>query len=29
MPFKFVLGQQEVIKCWDMAFAQMRIGEKA
>ena len=29
MPFKFVLGQQEVIKCWDMAFAQMTIGEKA
>ena len=29
MPFKFVLGQNEVIPCWEKAFVQMHIGETA
>ena len=28
-PFKFVLGQGEVIKCWDQGFFGMQPGEKA
>ena len=28
-PLKFSLGQGQVIKCWDAAFMQMAIGEKA
>ena len=28
-PFSFVLGQAEVIECWDQAFAKIPIGEKA
>eukprot|EP00054_Salpingoeca_dolichothecata_P006036 m.37114 g.37114 ORF g.37114 m.37114 type:complete len:810 (+) comp16174_c0_seq2:15-2444(+) len=28
-PFDFTLGQGQVIKCWDQAFASMRVGEKA
>ena len=28
-PFKFVLGQGQVIKTWDMGFATMKKGEKA
>ena len=28
-PFKFVLGQGDVIKCWDQAFFGMQAGEKA
>ncbi|CEG39850.1 peptidyl-prolyl cis-trans isomerase [Plasmopara halstedii] len=27
--FKFVLGKGNVIKAWDLAFASMRVGEKA
>ena len=29
LPFHFILGQGDVIPCWDTAFAQMQIGEKA
>jgi len=28
-PLKFVLGQGDVIKCWDSAFFGMQAGEKA
>ena len=28
-PLKFNLGQGQVIKCWDAAFTQMSVGEKA
>ena len=28
-PFEFKLGQQMVIKCWDQAFATMKVGEQA
>jgi FKBP-type peptidyl-prolyl cis-trans isomerase len=28
-PFKFTLGQGQVIKCWDQGFATMKQGEKA
>ena len=28
-PFSFVLGQAEVIECWDQAFLKIPIGEKA
>ena len=28
-PFRFVLGQEEVIPCWDNAIANMQVGEKA
>ncbi len=28
-PFSFVLGQAEVIECWDEGFKQMEIGSKA
>jgi FKBP-type peptidyl-prolyl cis-trans isomerase len=28
-PFKFTLGQGQVIKCWDVGFASMKVGEKA
>ena len=28
-PFKFNLGQGQVIRCWDAAFMQMSVGEKA
>ena len=28
-PLKFNLGQGQVIKCWDAAFVQMNVGEKA
>jgi len=28
-PFEFTVGQGQVIKCWDLAFASMRVGEKA
>ena len=28
-PFKFVLGQGQVIKCWDQGFFGMQPGEKA
>ena len=28
-PLKFILGQGEVIKCWDQAFFGMQPGEKA
>ena len=28
-PFSFVLGQAEVIECWDQAFTKIPIGEKA
>ena len=28
-PFKFGLGQGQVIKCWDKGFATMKTGEKA
>ena len=28
-PFKFTIGAQEVIPCWDQAMAQMHIGEQA
>ena len=27
--FKFKLGQGQVIKCWDLGFASMKVGEKA
>eukprot|EP00466_Bigelowiella_natans_P008592 jgi/Bigna1/136756/aug1.35_g11464 len=27
--FKFPLGASQVIRCWDMAFATMKVGEKA
>lgn len=27
--FNFALGQGRVIKCWETAFAQMKVGEKA
>merc|ERR1712110_1163594 len=28
-PFKFILGQGQVIPCWDKAFSQMQVGTKA
>jgi FKBP-type peptidyl-prolyl cis-trans isomerase len=28
-PFDFTLGRQQVIPCWDKAFAAMRVGERA
>jgi len=28
-PFEFVLGQGEVIRCWDEGVAQMSVGEQA
>ena len=28
-PLEFTIGAGQVIKCWDMALAQMRVGEKA
>eukprot|EP00667_Euglena_gracilis_P003338 EG_transcript_3346 len=28
-PFQFTLGQGAVIKCWDIAFATMQVGERA
>eukprot|EP00048_Salpingoeca_helianthica_P017325 m.236691 g.236691 ORF g.236691 m.236691 type:complete len:749 (-) comp20704_c0_seq1:117-2363(-) len=28
-PFEFTLGKSQVIKCWDTAFATMRVGERA
>lgn len=28
-PFSFTLGKGQVIRCWDLAFAEMRIGDKA
>ena len=27
--FTFVMGQAEVIQCWDMAFKQLNVGSKA
>eukprot|EP00657_Telonema_sp_P-1_P005939 TRINITY_DN23781_c0_g1_i1.p1 TRINITY_DN23781_c0_g1~~TRINITY_DN23781_c0_g1_i1.p1 ORF type:complete len:135 (+),score=44.47 TRINITY_DN23781_c0_g1_i1:107-511(+) len=27
--FKFTLGMGQVIKCWDLGFASMKVGEKA
>ena len=28
-PFSFVLGQAEVIECWDKGFSKIPVGEKA
>ena len=28
-PFKFTIGAQEVIPCWDQALGQMHVGEQA
>ena len=28
-PFEFKLGEEMVIKCWDQAFATMKVGERA
>merc|ERR1712159_793260 len=28
-PFEFTLGQGELIKCWDVGVAEMKIGEQA
>ena len=28
-PFSFVLGQAEVIECWDEGFKQLDVGSKA
>uniref|UniRef100_A0A2K5QPC9 peptidylprolyl isomerase n=1 Tax=Cebus imitator TaxID=2715852 RepID=A0A2K5QPC9_CEBIM len=28
-PFKFMLGKQEVIRCWEGGVAQMSVGQRA